>query len=318
MKNSTGIAAGKFLLLLGGRCASRRMPAASARTPTSTHRARRAAGSRRDGDPPRGIPEQGADQRHRPDPGVDGPAGHQGLPGRRALHARRDHRQLRHQRHLDPRHLLLGRRRHHRHLHRRHADPDALGRLQSGRHAAEDLRPGARRGAARTAGHAVRRRRRGRRGALHPHASRASRPRTPTCAARCPTPSTASPSGEFGIAHGQPIVDGTFGVRASIWYRYDGGWIDRVDPDTAGPPSTTTSTTPTPSWGGWRRSGSQPATSPSRRASSTSARTSTTNRPTGRRIPIRAQGQFNTATPERVGGPDKYYLPALKIAVGLG
>src|SRR5579863_945957 len=40
------------------------------------------------------------------------------------------------------------------------------------------------------------------------------------------------PSAEFGIAHGQPIVDGTFGVRASIWYRYDGGWIDRLDDST--------------------------------------------------------------------------------------
>ncbi len=37
-----------------------------------------------------------------------------------------------------------------------------------GRHAAEDLRPAARRGAARPAGHAVRRRRRGWGGALHP------------------------------------------------------------------------------------------------------------------------------------------------------
>ena len=41
------------------------------------------------------------------------------------------------------------------------------------------------------------------------------------------------PSGEVGIAHGQPIVDGTFGVRGSLWYRYDGGWINRVD-DTTG------------------------------------------------------------------------------------
>src|ERR1700739_848500 len=43
------------------------------------------------------------------------------------------------------------------------------------------------------------------------------------------------PNREFGIARGQPIVDGTFGVRASIWYRYDGGWIDRVDPGTYPP-----------------------------------------------------------------------------------
>ncbi len=45
------------------------------------------------------------------------------------------------------------------------------------------------------------------------------------------------PNGEFGIARGQPIVDGVFGVRASVWYRYDGGWIDRVDPGTY-PPTT--------------------------------------------------------------------------------
>ena len=43
------------------------------------------------------------------------------------------------------------------------------------------------------------------------------------------------PSGEFGIAHGMPIVEGVFGVRASVWYRYDGGWINRVN-DTTGDP----------------------------------------------------------------------------------
>ena len=40
------------------------------------------------------------------------------------------------------------------------------------------------------------------------------------------------PSYEFGVAHGGPIIDGTLGFRASAWYRYDGGWIDRVDPTT--------------------------------------------------------------------------------------
>src|SRR5579871_3707019 len=38
-----------------------------------------------------------------------------------------------------------------------------------------------------------------------------------------------APSGEAGIAHGGPIIDGVLGYRASIWYRYDGGWINRVD-----------------------------------------------------------------------------------------
>src|SRR3981081_1665815 len=35
---------------------------------------------------------------------------------------------------------------------------------------------------------------------------------------------------ETGVAGGTPIIDGTLGVRASAWYRRDGGWIDRIDP----------------------------------------------------------------------------------------
>jgi iron complex outermembrane recepter protein len=37
---------------------------------------------------------------------------------------------------------------------------------------------------------------------------------------------------ETGVAAGAPIIDGTLGVRASAWYRRDGGWIDRIDPTT--------------------------------------------------------------------------------------
>src|SRR5579863_8325914 len=40
------------------------------------------------------------------------------------------------------------------------------------------------------------------------------------------------PSYETGIAHGGPIVNDVLGYRASVWYRYDGGWIDRIDPTT--------------------------------------------------------------------------------------
>ena len=40
------------------------------------------------------------------------------------------------------------------------------------------------------------------------------------------------PSYEAGVAGGMPIVDGKLGVRGSIWYRRDGGWIDRIDPFT--------------------------------------------------------------------------------------
>jgi outer membrane receptor protein involved in Fe transport len=39
-----------------------------------------------------------------------------------------------------------------------------------------------------------------------------------------------APSYEAGIAGGSPLIDGTLGVRGSVWYRHDGGWIDRIDP----------------------------------------------------------------------------------------
>jgi len=37
---------------------------------------------------------------------------------------------------------------------------------------------------------------------------------------------------EAGAAAGGPIVDGSLGIRASAWYREDGGWIDQVNPFT--------------------------------------------------------------------------------------
>ena len=45
------------------------------------------------------------------------------------------------------------------------------------------------------------------------------------------------PSYEAGIAAGGPIIDGVLGARATVWYRRDGGWIDRVDPTAADPQS---------------------------------------------------------------------------------
>jgi iron complex outermembrane recepter protein len=40
------------------------------------------------------------------------------------------------------------------------------------------------------------------------------------------------PSYEAGVAVGGPLIDNKLGARASIWYRKDGGWIDRINPDT--------------------------------------------------------------------------------------
>ncbi|MGC1523879.1 MAG: TonB-dependent receptor [Steroidobacteraceae bacterium] len=39
-----------------------------------------------------------------------------------------------------------------------------------------------------------------------------------------------APSYEAGVAGGTPLIDGTLGVRATVWYRRDGGWIDHIDP----------------------------------------------------------------------------------------
>ena len=41
-----------------------------------------------------------------------------------------------------------------------------------------------------------------------------------------------SPSYEVGVSGGTPIIDGQLGVKASIYYRRDGGWIDRINPVT--------------------------------------------------------------------------------------
>lgn len=44
--------------------------------------------------------------------------------------------------------------------------------------------------------------------------------------------SGGEPSYEAGVAGGTPVIDGVLGVRATVWYRRDGGWIDRIDPVT--------------------------------------------------------------------------------------
>ena len=40
------------------------------------------------------------------------------------------------------------------------------------------------------------------------------------------------PSYEAGVAAGGPITPGVLGVRATVWYRHDGGYIDLIDPVT--------------------------------------------------------------------------------------
>ena len=127
---------------------------------------------------------------------------------------------------------------------------------------------------------------------------------------------SGEPSYEAGAAHGGPIVDDVIGYRASVWYRYDGGWIDRIDPTTR-----------------------DIVDKNSNHANSMAARLAFIVQPfQGLRITpsITYQnsrkhdistywpaytnidsGNFYNATPERLPDPDRYYLPALKIEADL-
>jgi iron complex outermembrane recepter protein len=125
------------------------------------------------------------------------------------------------------------------------------------------------------------------------------------------------PSEEVGFAHGGPIIDNVLGYRASVWYRYDGGWIDRVDPTTDQvtdrhanhantvvgrlalliKPSDAVSITPSLMYQN------------SRKHDESTFWTAYSNV---------SGGVFNNATPERQPVPDEYYLGSIKLEADLG
>ena len=126
-----------------------------------------------------------------------------------------------------------------------------------------------------------------------------------------------APNYELGIARGQPIVDGTFGIRASLWYRWEGGWVDRVDP-------TTRETV--------EKNINRGGTLLARLAATWQPTASVSVAPSILYQDLRKHddstywpaysdagaGHFNTATPELIPNYDKYYLPALKAQWDLG
>jgi iron complex outermembrane receptor protein len=125
------------------------------------------------------------------------------------------------------------------------------------------------------------------------------------------------PNYEFGVAHGQPIVDGTFGVRASVWYRWDGGWIDRVDPTTRDVVEKNINHSGTLLGrlaALWQPSASVSVT-PSILYQNLQKHDDSTYWPAYSNA---GAGNFNTATPERIPNDDQYYLPALKVEWDLG
>jgi iron complex outermembrane recepter protein len=128
------------------------------------------------------------------------------------------------------------------------------------------------------------------------------------------------PNAEFGIAAGRPLVEGVFGIRASLWYRYDGGWINRADPDnTNGITIINHNINYSNSYMARLAATWQPSpsvtVSPSILFQRQDRHDESTYWPA---YSNPDQGQFNTATPERIGGPDTYYLPALKMQWDLG
>ena len=125
------------------------------------------------------------------------------------------------------------------------------------------------------------------------------------------------PSFEAGIAHGGPLIDGVLGYRASVWYRHDGGWIDRVDPTSRAvvdsranrgnamaarlaflwQPSENVAITPSVMYQNSRKHDQSTFWDAYSDVGS---------------------GRFNNASPERIPTPDEYYLPALKIEIDAG
>lgn len=120
------------------------------------------------------------------------------------------------------------------------------------------------------------------------------------------------PSYELGIAQGTALIDGTLGIRASAWYRKDGGWIDRVDPTSR----VVTERNANHADAYMLRLAAvwQPVANltftPSIVYQNAKKHDESTYWPA---YSNPDSGNFNNATPERLQVPDKYYLPALKI-----
>jgi iron complex outermembrane recepter protein len=120
------------------------------------------------------------------------------------------------------------------------------------------------------------------------------------------------PSYEGGIAHGGPIINDVLGFRASVWYRYDGGWINRVN-DTTGEV-----TEKNANYAGTFATRLAMLYKPAENVSITPSvmfqnkqqHDISTYWPA---YSNPGAGEFNDATPERIPIPDVYYLPALKI-----
>ena len=125
------------------------------------------------------------------------------------------------------------------------------------------------------------------------------------------------PSYEVGVAHGGPIVDDVLGFRASIWYRYDGGWINRVDDNTGATTEKNANyaNTVAARFALLYQPVEGLKITPSVTFQDARKNDESTFWPAYSNV---SDGVFNNATPERIPVPDLYYLPALKIVWDIG
>lgn len=120
------------------------------------------------------------------------------------------------------------------------------------------------------------------------------------------------PSYEAGVARGQPLIDGTLGIRASAWYQRIGGWIDKVDPTTGALVDSKVNRGEVLMLrlaAQWQPADSLQVT-PSILYQNSRKHDDDTYWPA---YSDPSAGRFNTATPELMPVPDEYYLGALKV-----
>jgi iron complex outermembrane recepter protein len=125
------------------------------------------------------------------------------------------------------------------------------------------------------------------------------------------------PSYEAGVAVGGPLVAGKFGARLAVWYRKDGGWIDRIDPYTLAVVDKNANhdeTVLVRLAGLWAPSENWSIT-PSIYYQDRARNHISTYWPV---YSDPGSHRFVSADPTRHSSPDKWYLPALKIEGDIG
>jgi len=129
-----------------------------------------------------------------------------------------------------------------------------------------------------------------------------------------------APSYEAGVAAGGPLIDDTFGARLSVWYREDGGWINRIDP-TNNPPNSVidrntnhTETTLVRLSGVWKIS-DRWTVMPSIYYQSRSEHDISNYWPL---YSNPSSDNYVSGNPTARNTPDTFYLPALKIEADFG